>query len=576
MANNKKLKFFLVSDIVEGSSKNNSIDKKFLNNMKSVIESHGHQCKVIGVDPNLHTQSKKYGCTSRDEVWCCVVGGVCAGTLKDMSSKYAKNNRGNAWLVWCIRTDHVKYDLENLKYLKKAHDDNFSPKSFKGLDNPVKYMNKNKIGRCYGSTAQMMAENLVSNSIGHIAGGSGNIGKIFKEWTDEGMVDTNVSDDKSETQSYGFDTSAPFRAYIKIVFTIDDPNGKEREALFDFTSNAPDKGYSFSNEKLVLVNNEFRENRINVYEKLQQAFGGKNHKFYLKEIWLEDYIPLPDKTTVDEDKTASNKLYDDKNDFASYKLLISECGFSNFETVNSVNVGLSGKTLLDGIKECMEKTDYLYKIRYGKYRYQDRIDFYKDTEYNTPQREYTQGYNGNILSVSSVTYAPLSTLHNNSIVVFKSQPDSNDEHSIKYEYVQSRYPDSVLRYGESTVMSTASENVSPYEAYYQARVNKDFMVNMDIAYSIVVAGFDGIEIMDWARTVMNRSFYNDIKRVNSIEVTGDVTQRPMIKTTLGLGAIDKKMRVQKKLAQQRKSAKKKVAEVTGGITFNTDYSFLEE
>ena len=572
MADNKKLKFYLLSDNVETKSK----DKQFLQNMKSVIEAAGHDCKVVGIGSNLHTKAKTYGCQSRNEVWCCVVGGICAGTLKDMASKYSKNNRGDAWLVWCIRTDYIKYDFENLKYLKRASDDNFSPKSFKGLDNPVKYMNSHNIGRCYGSSAQMMANNLLSNNIGHVAGGSGSAGKIFKEWTDEGLVDMNSSSDSSETQSYGFDTSNPFKAYIKIVFTVDDVNGEKKTALFDFTSNAPDKLYSFTGGKLVLVNNEFREYRVNVYEKLKEVFAGKEHTFYLKEIWLEDYIPLPKKEVVDEEKTSSEKLYDDKNDFSSYKLLVSECGFSNYETISSVNLGLSGKSLLEGVKECVEKADYLYKIRYGKYRYQDHVDFYKDTEYNKPTREYSQGYNGNILGVSSISYDPLSTLHNTSVVVFKSQEDSNDEHSIKYQYVQSRIPQSILRYGESTVISSASENISPFEAYYQARTHKDFMDNMDIAYSIVTAGFDGVEIMDWVKTIMNRSFYNDVKRVHSIEVAGNVEQRPMIRTTLGLGAIDKKMRVEKKLMAQRKNVKRERVEVTGGISFNEDYTFLEE
>ena len=98
---------------------------------------------------------------------------------------------------------------------------------------------------------------------------------------------------------------------------------------------------------------------------------------------------------------------------------------------------------------------------------------------------------------------------------------------------------------------------------------------MDIAYSITVEGYDGIEIMDWAKTFMNRKFYNDVKRVNSIEVNGDVTKRPMVRTTLGLGAIDKKMRVQKNLREQRKNIKKQSVEVTGG-TVNGDAQISDE
>ena len=574
MAKNKKLEFFLVSDIIEGSKRNTTKDKQFLNNMKAVIESHGHKCKVVGVDPNLHTQAKENKCTKNHQVWVCVVGGVWAGTLRDMASKYQKEKRKDAYLVWAIRTDHVKYNLETLKYLKRAKDDNFSPGSFKGLNNPVKYMNKNNIGRVYGSTPKMMADNLCSNQIGHVAGGSGNVGKIFSSWSDDGLVDTNISTDKEETQTYGFDTSTPFQAYIKILYSVDKVDGKKQTVLFDFTSNAPDKGYSFTNDKPILLNNEFRENRINVLEKLEQMYNGK-HKFYIHEIWLEDYIPQPEKDTTAEDKTKSDKLYDDKNDFSSYKLLISECGFCNFESVSSVNLGLSGKTLLDGVKECVEKTNYLYKMRYGKHRYLDHLDFYKDEEFQKPTHTYSQGYDGNILEISGVNYNPLSSLKNNSIVVFKSQKDSNDESTIAYDYVQSKIAKSILKYGEYTILASASDTISSREAYYQARTNKEFSNDMEFTYTITVLGYDGVEIMDWVETLMNRKYYNDVKRVHSIEINGDVNKTPSERTTLGLGAIDRKMRVQKRLIEQRKKSKHKDVEVSGGISFNTDYSFLE-
>lgn len=567
----EKLRFFLLTDNVETKSK----DKAYLNTMKKVIESNGHSAKVVGVGSNLHTQAKQNGCKNRNDVWVCVVGGVCSGTLKDMSSKYAVANRGKAYLVWAMRTDYIKFNLETTKYLPRAWDDNFSPKSFKGLKNPVKYMNKHNIGRVYGANATEMATNLVNNNIGHPHGQTGNVGVIFSDWGDGGTVDTNASGDKSETQSYGFDTGQPFSCYIKILFSVDDPQGKKETCYIDFTANAPQKGHSYSNEDLYFVNNEFRENRINILEKLEQRYNGK-HKFYIREIWLEDHIPTPNKLTTGEDKTKSTDLYDSKNDFSSYKMLLSECGFTNMEAVSSVNLGLSGKSLLDGVKECVEKTDFLYKIRYGDYRYQDHLDFYKDEEYKDTKYEYSQGYNGNILAVNSVTYAPLNTLRNNSIVVFKTQIDEDDEKSVKYQYSQSRIPTSVLRYGEFTTIQSASDSISPFEAYFDARTSKEYAENMDIAYSITVEGYDGIEIMDWAKTFMNRKFYNDVKRVNSIEVNGDVTKRPMVRTTLGLGAIDKKMRVQKNLREQRKNIKKQSVEVTGGITFNTDTSFWED
>lgn len=567
----KKLRFFLVTDNVESST---SKDKAYLNKMKSYIQKQGYSCKVCGVGSNMHTQAKKYGCKDKNDVWVCVVGGVCAGTLKDMASNYARKSRGNAYLVWAMRTDYIKFNLETTTFLKRAWDDNFSPSNFKGLPNPTSFMRKNDIGRVYGETATEMAQNLINNSIGHPRGGTGSVGLIFDNWGEEGNlgVSSSSSDTKTTTETFGFDVDNPFKAYIKIVYSIDDPKGDKKTILFDFTSNAPDLGYSFTNDEPVFVNDEFRELRFDVYEKLQQLHLGQ-HKFYLREIWLEDYIPLQDKNVSDN---TSNVLYDEKTDHSSYKMLISECGMTNQEAISSVNLALSGKSLLDGVKECVEKSKYLYKVRYGKHRYLDHIDFYKDEDYKDTDYEYSQGYNGNILEVTSVNYAPLSTLRNNSITVYKCQPDSNDESTIHYNYSQSRIPRNVLQYGEFTTIQSASDTISDWEAYYLARTNKEYMDNMEFSYSLTVVGYDGIEIMDWAKTFMNRKFYNDVKRVNSIEVSGDVTKRPMVRTTLGLGAIDKKMRVQRNLIQQRKQLKTQNVEVTGGITFNNTFDFLEE
>ena len=144
-----------------------------------------------------------------------------------------------------------------------------------------------------------------------------------------------------------------------------------------------------------------------------------------------------------------------------------------------------------------------------------------------------------------------------------------------YNYTQSAYFDSILEYGEHTVMTTASDNISDLEAFYRARTNKDFQENMDISYSIQVAGYTGTELMDYVKTLMSNDYLNTIKRVNSIEITGNVEQRPQIKTTLGLGAIDRKMALDKKLQDDRKLARTEKAEVVGGIGY-VDTSTLFE
>ena len=48
--------------------------------------------------------------------------------------------------------------LQNFGYLKRAWDDNFSPKSFKGINNPAKFMTDNGIKYCIGDTTYKIVE----------------------------------------------------------------------------------------------------------------------------------------------------------------------------------------------------------------------------------------------------------------------------------------------------------------------------------------------------------------------------------------------------------------------------------
>jgi hypothetical protein len=50
--------------------------------------------------------------------------------------------KGNRKFLWNFKTPTRGYAFD-VPYLPRAKDDNFSPSSFKGLDQPVQYMVKN-------------------------------------------------------------------------------------------------------------------------------------------------------------------------------------------------------------------------------------------------------------------------------------------------------------------------------------------------------------------------------------------------------------------------------------------------
>ncbi|MBU1106051.1 MAG: peptidoglycan-binding protein [Candidatus Riflebacteria bacterium] len=71
--------------------------------------------------------------------------GICAGTYRDMVIGIKKGYLKKAWedrniQGMIILNLSTKYLLKDVKYLKRAWDDNFSPKSFKGIENPYQYI----------------------------------------------------------------------------------------------------------------------------------------------------------------------------------------------------------------------------------------------------------------------------------------------------------------------------------------------------------------------------------------------------------------------------------------------------
>ena len=53
-------------------------------------------------------------------------------------------------------------DLATCSWLKRVHDDDYSPLSFTGLANPGSYLNKHNMDYVYGRTATEMANNFLN------------------------------------------------------------------------------------------------------------------------------------------------------------------------------------------------------------------------------------------------------------------------------------------------------------------------------------------------------------------------------------------------------------------------------
>lgn len=140
---------------------NKTVDKKRLNDMAKLLRAKGYKVIVSGIGPNYHVNSVR---NYKNVCVFSLVGGVDSGMFVDMASGYYQNylkKNNNQFVLGCVAPP-VYIDLANRTWLVRAHDDNYSPKSFKGLYFPGKYLNKKtKVNYVYGATPKELVDNFL-------------------------------------------------------------------------------------------------------------------------------------------------------------------------------------------------------------------------------------------------------------------------------------------------------------------------------------------------------------------------------------------------------------------------------
>ncbi len=134
--------------------------KEFLNKVANMLRKAGWKVTVYGIGPGEH--SKNYY-KVRNGVYMPIYNGVCAATIKEMAASYyggvIKSHKSVIAPSWCNELKISKMlnstncDLTKVKFLPRAWDDNFSPKSYKGMAYPAKFMTKNNIKYSCGQDA---------------------------------------------------------------------------------------------------------------------------------------------------------------------------------------------------------------------------------------------------------------------------------------------------------------------------------------------------------------------------------------------------------------------------------------
>ena len=161
--NTKKKEVEISSDNINGKSK----DKARLNSIAKILKKNGWKVTNHGVGSNMHSEKHL---KIKNGVHFCLMGGVDAGMIREVSinSSYVKKqkklNSRTVW-AWVGPNNHcgdIRKGGNRYKYMPRAHDDNYSPTSFKGISYPSKKLINAKVPFMYGKTADEIASKFLA------------------------------------------------------------------------------------------------------------------------------------------------------------------------------------------------------------------------------------------------------------------------------------------------------------------------------------------------------------------------------------------------------------------------------
>ena len=368
----------------------------------------------------------------------------------------------------------------------------------------------------------------------------------------------------------GYDKDNPFKGYFQIDYTVTNKEGKSYESymVLDFTQKSNNSSAYGNNDKgfdPIWLNNSIKQATINCNQYIREDAYKKGFtdayadglKIYLRTIKLKSLSTTPE--GINAPYISNN---DGTIDNASCKMDVYACGFNNGTLINPTDLSSCGKSINTEIESLIKSSGYLINMEYSQHRKNDVINFMVDNQ-SKPKFVAEEGDNNNILSWSSISYTPVSTLHNNSIYVFKKQQSDG----AYYKYVNSKDSQSIMRYGEQTSLQTTSETLSEAEAYYYSRVkNDDYNYKPYYTYTISVVGTPDLDINDLVQVKADAQKLNTVKTVKSLKISYSNSQIPRIRTEIGLDEMAQEFQLQKLLRDLRENAKQESTLFSGTAT----------
>lgn len=369
----------------------------------------------------------------------------------------------------------------------------------------------------------------------------------------------------------GYNKEKPFQGYLQITYSVGQTasfKNKTKKLYIKFTHTASEKNsLNIANFPLYWINNTIKQttlqrdnesfNLVNYIRDTQHI--GETDNIYLHAIHM---IAPKVLATSDNKDTDWYKVDKTNIDESSCKLKLYQITFDDNRSVNSSDVESCGKTVNEMLKQFVDDAGYLVDMSYGLHRCDDRINFRVNNN-TTVAFTAREGNDNNILSWNSISYSPVSSLYNMSMYVFK---DFNGQ----YKYVDTRSPDSVLRYHEQCTLKTTGDSISSEEAYYNARMNENFNPNESYTFTITVPNYPDLKLGDLVQVIANAKKLNTIKELQSIKIMYDKSKMPRVQTELGLGELAPDIQLNRNMRELRSNAKKESTAFGGSVIVEND------
>lgn len=406
-------------------------------------------------------------------------------------------------------------------------------------------------------------------------------GSVIEEFKGKtiGSVKASTSTSKSQTTTItttkNYDKDKPFQGYLKITYSAVNRNAdctfksKKKNLYIKFTYTADKQGsLNTATFPVYWINNTVKKATLQMDKKpldIVNYLRISDPSNEGKDIYLQSIQMIAPKVVKTKDNKETDWYKYDKStiDESSCKLNLYQIVFNNDNnSANPQELASCGKTVNDMIKTLTDESGYLVDMSYGLHRNEDRINFRVNNQAN-PSYTATEGDNNNILSWNSISYSPVSSMFNLSMEVFK-------DFAGQYYYVDTRNPQSILRYNEQCTLHTTNERISSEEAYYMACMNDKMVDNQTYSYSITVPNYPDLRLGDLVKIVANAEKLSTIKELKSIKISFDSNKIPRIRTELGLNELAPDIQLKQNIRNLRQSAKKDTTSFHGSAIPITD------